>query len=405
MSAPILVTEAPPDVPATSVGRLANSDLTTVVMPFGPSEMTTAGVASEVLRALGKNLDANGKARHGLDDASLVPLWLTAHRTQTLIVAAPQHATTQSLLDLASMCAASPTTLVLAVDHGYATRLGAELSPTLPEFLPWPEIAEPEGVAQEPPRDEDEATWDPSAPALLLDVDFLTFYATAKRTVSAERFPHVDWLYCDALDRTLAWIEQTGADDLTDEGTRFAMSTLIEEQSTFDDVSTVVAAAQAAFFRSGWMLKIDPRELRSGLLRFPSEHVDTATWHRLRAYRDPARAAATALYLAGATPRDIRGLTVGALAAWHADPNTTLAGIALPDEASPYLVAQTLSRASSGAKPTDPAFLGNDRRVLLDLRQAQTDLGLNLGDAPLEDDTTYSSRRVNTRVFGLERIS
>jgi hypothetical protein len=43
--------------------------------------------------------------------------------------------------------------------------------------------------------------------------------------------------------------------------------------------------------------------------------------------------------------------------------------------------------------------------VLLDLRHAQTDLGLNRGDAPLADDTTHGSRRVNTRFFGLERIS
>lgn len=51
------------------------------------------------------------------------------------------------------------------------------------------------------------------------------------------------------------------------------------------------------------------------------------------------------------------------------------------------------------------AFVGNPRRVLLDLRHAQTDLGLNLGDAPLADDTTHGSRRVNPYVFQLERIA
>ncbi|MGY1632943.1 hypothetical protein ACI784_14670 [Geodermatophilus sp. SYSU D01186] len=400
MSAPVLVTEAPADVPATAIGRLAKTDLSTVVMPLG-SPSTAPGIASEVLRALGKNLDANGKARHGLDDVSLVPTWLTAHRTQTLIAAAPQHATVDNLLDLASMCAASPTTVVLAVDHGYGTRLVADLRSVLPAVMPWPSITEADQV----PTTVDPNAWNPAAPSVLPDADFLTFYATARRTVSPERFASVDALYRDALSRTLEWIEQSGVEDLTEEGTRSAMAALIDEQVTFDEVTTAMAAAQVAFFRSGWFLKIDPRELRSGLLRFPSARIDAATWRRLRAYRDPARAATTALYLAGARPQDIRELTMADLAAWHHDRNRPVAGVTIPEEAEPYLLAHTLSRATFGPSATDPAFVGNDRRVLLDLRHAQTDLGLNLGDAPLADGTTHGSRRVNSRVFGLERIS
>lgn len=401
MSAPVLVTEAPADVPATAIGRLAESDLSTVVMPWAASSSTTAGIASEVLRALGKSHDANGKARHEMDDASLVPLWLTAHRTQTLIVAAPQHASIDNLLDLVSMCAASPATVVLAVDYGYGTRLVAEMRSALPEVMPWPHIT----AANAALETAEESTWNPSSPSVLPHDDFLTFYATARRTVRPDLFAAFDSLYRDALRRTLVWIADSGVDDLTEEATRSAMSTLIDEQVTFDEVTTVMAATQVAFLRSGWFLKIDPRELRSGLLRFPSARVDTATWRRLRAYRDPARAATTALYLAGARPQHIRELTMGDLTGWHHDRNQPVAGVAIPDEAEPYLLAQMLSRATFGPNPTDPAFIGNDRRVLLDLRHAQTDLGLNLGDAPLADDTTHGSRRVNTRVFGLERIS
>jgi hypothetical protein len=401
VSAPILVTEAPADVPATAIGRLSKADLSTVVMAMGPSSSTPAGIASEVLRALGKNHDANGKARHGLDDVSLVPMWLTAHRTHTLIAAAPQHATIDNLLDLVSMCAPSPTTVVLAVDHGYGTRLVADLRSTLPEVMPWPRITDADAALETAEEDE----WNPNAASVLPHVDFLTFYATARRTVSPELFAPFDSLYRDALCRTLDWVEKSGVDDLTEDATRSALSALIDEQVTFDEVMTAMAAAQVAFLRSGWFLKIDPRELRSGLLRFPSARVDAATWRRLRAYRDPARAATTALYLAGARPEDIRALTMADLTAWHHDRSTPVAGVAIPDEAEPYLVAQMLSRATSASGPADLAFVGNYRRVLLDLRHAQTDLGLNLGDAPLADDTTHGSRRVNTRVFGLERIS
>lgn len=401
MSAPLLVTEAPADVPATAIGRLAKADLSTVVMAMGPSSSTTAGVASDILRALGKNHDANGKARHGLDDVSLVPMWLTAHRTQTLIAAAPQHAPIDNLLDLISMSAASAATVVLAVDHGYGTRLASDLRAALPESMPWPRIPE----ADTPAAPVQDTEWNPGAPSLLPEIDFLTFYATARRSVSPELFAPFDALYRDALSRTLAWIEQSGVEDLTEEGTRSAMAALIDEQVTFDEVTTAMAAAQVAFFRSGWFLKIDLRELRSGLLRFPSARINAATWRRLRAYRDPARSATTALYLAGARPQDIRELTMADLAAWHHDRTRSVAGVAIPEEAEPYLLAQTLSRATFGPSATDPAFVGNDRRVLLDLRHAQTDLGLNLGDAPLADDTTHGSRRVNTRAFGLERIS
>jgi hypothetical protein len=155
--------EAPVGVPATAIGRLAEADLSTVVMPLGSSSSTAAGIASEVLRALGKNLDANGKARHGLDDVSLVPTWLTAHRTRTLIAAAPQHATIDNLFDLASMCAASPMTLVLAVDHGYATRVVADLRPVLPAVTPWPRITE----ADEIPATADANDWNPAVPSVL----------------------------------------------------------------------------------------------------------------------------------------------------------------------------------------------------------------------------------------------
>jgi hypothetical protein len=46
-----------------------------------------------------------------------------------------------------------------------------------------------------------------------------------------------------------------------------------------------------------------------------------------------------------------------------------------------------------------------ERRVLLDLRQAVSDLGLNLGDANLTANDRHGQRRVGSRVFRTTRLT
>jgi len=133
--------------------------------------------------------------------------------------------------------------------------------------------------------------------------------------------------------------------------------------------------------------------------------VSIGSWRTLRAYRDTARAATVACYLSGISPDQIKNLTVGDLAAWHADPTTALHGVAVHDEAAPYLRAHLFARISDGPASTDPAFLGAERRVLMDLRQAGDDLGLNLGEANLSPGDRHGQRRVGSRVFRLVRLT
>lgn len=406
MTSPVLITEAPPDIPATRIGRLARADLTSIVLSPGTTHTTSGGVALDVLSALGKIHEANGKARHGQDNTSLVPIWLTAHRTTTVYVAAPQHTPTAYLLDLAAMLAASPATLWLACDHGYSAALLDALYSTAPQSVPWPQptpstSAEGEGEGGTTIR----SPWRPETRPALPDTEFLTFYATARAVLDDRGFAPVDALYQKSLDRTLTWLHQTGPDNITEQGTRDALTGLVGEQATLDDVSVALKAAQAAFFRTGWYLTVDQRELRSGLLRFPAPTVDQPTWRLLRAYRDTGRAATVALYLAGMTATQIRALTVDDLAAWHADTSEPLADVRVPEDAHPYLRAHLLARTSAAPDPADPAFLGAARRVLLDLREASDDLGLNLGDANLTANDQHGQRRVGTRVFRLERLT
>jgi len=167
----------------------------------------------------------------------------------------------------------------------------------------------------------------------------------------------------------------------------------------------ITNAVQAGFFRHGWLFNIDHREMRSALLRHPGPQVSDKTWQRLRAYRDPARSAAIALFLAGITPGAIQDLTVTELAAWHAVPATPLAGTLIPEQAGPYLRAQLLARTIAGCLPEDQVFIGTKNRVLLDLRAAQPDLGINLGDSKIVSHEPFGNRHTLRNAYVLERIS
>lgn len=409
MSAPTLVTQAPSDVPATSIGRQGRIDLSTVVTTLPESRQTPGGTAATVLAALGVQHEANGKARHDYDNTILLPIWLAAHRVQRLIVASPQHVPVASLLALADMCSNTPTSLVLACDNGYAPTMLQQLEPIAPNEIDWVAAntpLTPPTTSTQAGQDHlaSDASWRPDEPRRLPDNEFLTFYAVCERLLDNETFAQVDILYRDTLGRILTWLDNIG-DGLTVDAAIDVMTELLNEQGTLDDVAVITNAVQAGFFRHGWIFNIDHREMRNALLRHPGPKVTYQTWRRLRAYRDPARSATTALFLAGLTPDAIPDLTVTDLAAWHANPAAPLAGTVIPEQAGPYLRAQLLARTIAGGHPADPLFLGTAKRVLLDLHDAQDDLGINLGDSKILADEPFGNRRTLRHAYQLERIS
>ena len=402
----VMVTEAPAGVPATVLGRLTSPDLHTVAYVPSPERRKKAGVAADALEALGKDNDVRGKSRHSSEEAELLTLWLTAHRTRILIPVACQRVHRADLLDLVDMAQATPTSLLFAADHGFAVQLATALGPAAPTIVPWPthapELTSTAGRA----TGQDDVNWQHVEPVLPA-VEYWTFYAAAKRQLATEAFKPVHDLYCESLERVTAWLEELRVRnaDLSVGLAHGCLKALVEEQATFDDVTVVVRAAQAAFHQAGWFLDVDERELRSGLIRFNPANSSPSLYRRLRAYREPARAATVALYLAGATPVDIRDVTVDDLAQWHHNNNRPVAGRPVPDPATPYLRAALLARANDGAEPTSPAFPGDERRVNLDIRQASRDLDLNIGDANLNETSTINARRVPANVVKLERLS
>lgn len=323
-----------------------------------------------------------------------------------------QHAAPADLLELIETTQATPTSLLFAVDHGYGERLLRDLASTAPTLVDWPQVpdvhpADDNGNAASGALNSASVKkWSNQEPTIP-SVEYWTFYATAKRQLTPAEFAPVHDLYIQTMSRLTEWLRalDTARQDLTVALAHGSIRTLIEEQTTFDMVTVVTRAAQAAYHQHGWFLDIDERELRNGLIRFPPSKTTPDLYDRLRALYEPTRAGTVALYLAGATPDAIRATTLDDLAQWHHNPDHTVAGVAVPAEAAPYLRATLLSRAFESAPVDAPAFPGTDRRALLDIRQAAIDLDLNIGEATLNETHSVGSRRVPTSIVKLERLT
>lgn len=420
--APVVVMQAPANVPPIVLAELATDDLRTAMYAPSPGKNGKAVLSGDILEALGKRHDVTGRPRNSTAQAELVPLWLTAHQTRRLIVAPTQRVHPDDLLDLVDLTQATATQIVLGCDHGFVDTVMHAVRSADPVQIAWPSNlpntldpthgttpGHPAGSRLWPGVDSGNQIgkahrW--GAPTTIPTVEYWTFYATARRLLTPEQFAPVHDLYTSVHARLTTWLHDIDhANNLTADLAHDSLKTIVEEQDSIDAVTTAIRAAQAAYHQAGWYLAVDERELRNGLVRFPRANTDPTTYDLLRGYYEPLRAATVALYLAGATCTQIRNTTIGDLAAWHADHTRPVAGITVHERAHPYLRAALLARTLEGPTHTDPAFPGAERRVRLDIRQAATDLGIHIGDANLDETTPIGARRVPRRVIKLERLT
>ena len=249
-------------------------------------------------------------------------------------------------------------------------------------------------------------TWNPRSREVLPIVEYWTFYATARRQMPPDQFAPIHDLYV----RHHA-AHQSGSTctphqhPVTVDRAHDVIKTLIEEQ-------THLRPSHRRHPRSTSRLppaRLVPRHRRTRTAQRPDPLPTSKTtpdlYDRLRAYYEPTRAGTVALYLAGATPDAIRATTLDDLAQWHHNPAHPVAGVTVPAEAAPYLRAALLSRAFEGATPDAPAFPGTTAGSLLDIRQAATDLDLNIGEATLNETHTVGTRRVPASIVKLERLT
>ena len=159
-------------------------------------------VATDALEALGKRADVTGKPRNATGLAELVPIWLTAHRTRLLIVAACQRTPAADLLALVEMTQATPTRRCSPRPRVRATRCETLLPP--PTRFAWPDLPDTHPGANGARASARTATG-PASPKLPA-VEYWTFYATAKRQLNPEQFAPVHDLYCDTMTRLTTWL-------------------------------------------------------------------------------------------------------------------------------------------------------------------------------------------------------
>lgn len=397
--------EAPEGVTAASVAALKTPDLRVVAFLPPIKDKTVTGVASAVLRALGNDPLVNGKAQHTSDVTHLAPIWLTAHRTQTVYALAPQHAHPDALASLIRICSATPATLVLTVDHGYLVKFAKTMAYAMPQIVGWPDT-----TAMQHPEEQAYTGWNPDHRDLMPTDDYLTFYAQCELSLPAVTFKEVHDLYVESLNRTLQWIRTVGSDRLDIEHVKHAMGVLTSEQTNVSEVLVALRAAQAAFHRNGWLLKYDDSNILYGVLRFPPVSPTLTQWRALRAYRNPHPAATIALYLCGMTISEINTMTVAELANWHNTGNP-IGRTTIHPEAAPYLRAHLLNALGEDPNP-DRLALGAIRpdgnthiRVRNHIRNAGTKLGASIGDAVTLTDVSRTNRHIGNKTFELERLT
>lgn len=400
---PVMIVEAPKDVPAAALGALRAADLSTITLVHGPDADTPAAIAALVMEGLGKRSNVRGASKSLAADRFLVPTWLAAHRTALVVVAACQHINDTTLDELVNMVTGTAS-LLLAVDHGYAAHLARAAWHHAPSHIAWPHDAlssADAGAMRTSQADDSESTWP------LPETEYWTFLADCRRQLLASTYGQVEHLYLDTVRRVAEWFTDLAHAGIepSHQAAVHCLRTLIEEQPRFDHVQVVRRAAQAAFHVHGWHLYIEEAMLRHGLLRFPPATDDAALFERLRGLKMPSRACATALHMAGASLDAIRAVTIDDLAQWRHDPTRPVAGIEIPDPAAPFLRAHLIHRLADPPRPDDLAFDGAPRAVANYINHAAIDLGLNFGEANITGSASLAERRIPANTLTLKKFT
>lgn len=386
---------------------MADNDLRVVSLAHAPDLDSSGRIAAALLAALGKRDDVRGTVRSATVATVLATTWLLAHQTRLVIVTACQHISPTALAALADMVTPTTATLLLAVDAGYGDQIRHQVQHLAPVSVAWPKDLgerDEDSNSGKGTAESEERTRMHSWP--LPHSAYWTFLADCRRQLLPKTFQQVETVYLDTYLRLGSWLEQAGAHDREFSANQAGqcLRTLIDEQSRYDRVQVVIRAAQAAFHVHGWFLGIDDEQLRHGLLRFPPIRFDDDLFPLLRGLKKPSRAAATALYMCGASPSAIGAVAIEDVAQWRHDPAHPIAGIEVPYAAAPYLRAHLINRLDDAPDSHEPAFTGDARRIATDITQAATDLGLNLGEANLTRDKSVYERRLPGAVLQLERL-
>jgi hypothetical protein len=373
VTAPILIAEAPPGTPATRVPARTTHDLSVIALVAPPSGRAHAELPLDLLAELGKRDDVAGRNRHVQEATVVAAVWLAAHQTRWVVVTSPHVLSGPHLQLLATITLPTPSTLVLACDHGTAGDVhdrtadyGAAPTPWagLAGLLPAPQTPAP-GRAATPA-----GTW-VDRECTLPTSDWPTFRSDCRRLLNLDTFTTVDTVYTAAYRTARRWLR---ANEPTEQDTADLVGKVIGTGGTVNDAVVALRACQAAHMEAGWMLRVDLQQAVNAVGQRPSV-LTGDDWRSLRAYVSPHRAAAVALHQHGLTVAAMQRLTLDQV---DGD-GSRAAGTAIDERARVYLRAQTLHRLAEGTPLTGTLFAEEPRRSVNAIRDARDDLGLRLG--------------------------
>lgn len=340
--------------PATDIHPLAlrhlhRDDLSVVFVHASPADTSLPRAARNLLRAMGKDENATGMRMHASDSVHVTPTWLIAHRTRLVIVASPQLWPQRVLTDFLRLLCATPAAVLLIADHERGTEVASTCVGYLPVTLEWTAI--PRGLSLQPSRMEH------VSPVTVPGTDWLTYRADCRDQLPADQFEPLDKHYRAMLDHASQTLTDLGVRDgegasLTEQQVQDILKFVVHASANTEEAITGFRAAQAAFFRAGYNLRIDVDRLIAILGHTRSPNYTDADWRALRAYRDPARPAICTLYghhipvdaISRFTLHDAREALISGV----------LAGQTLRPEARVFIYAHLLHRRMEGADDTSP---------------------------------------------------
>jgi hypothetical protein len=296
-----------------------------------------------------------------------VPIWLTAHRTQAVIVSAAQLWRPRLCQEVLRLTLAAGCSVVLVADHDRLTTLAETARGFQPSQVHVKDLHHMFPPSASSAADGDTQNWTDTA---VPDVDWPIFRAESRRILPPDAFASIDRHYLRALRMTSEALREEP--DRTEGATRSLLVRLLAETSHHAEATAALRAAQAAHFRAGYNLRIDVAEALAQVAKSRSIEFTPRDWRALRAYREPGRAAACVLYGAQMPVDQIQAATLAnadeALRAGR------LNGTAIPEDGLAILRAARLERTLEGARSEDRFIVCSP--VANMLTNAAKDLGL-----------------------------
>lgn len=380
-------------------GDIPHDPTLRVVRVLAPPEKTGSALARAALEALGRRDDVRGAGSRPGTEWRLVRQWVTAHRTERVVVLSAQDVTARNMHTLAGAVLAAGADLVLVADTGQAEALRTGARNFTPRQVDWQNLAP--GLHRAP-------TPSPAVPAPAVPADarlpqpadlpaepWPGFRSACRTNLPPREAAAVDAVYDTALVRAYEWLDgneplvgrtRVSVDKAALTAVRDGVLALLERASDehTQQSALVVAmhATSAAFSTRGLLFSFVPstllRTLGSGMVPRPPAPDD---WVLLRGFRVPWHAAVCVLVGLGATREHCRQVRCGDVSQDGTAVAVNGQPVDVPSGAAPYLRGQLLHRAEEGALAQDPFVpeATTALRVGLVLDAARSSLGIRLG--------------------------